>query len=360
MAGRFSHPKFRSFLASGAPNNGGKVYIYETGTTTKVGAGSALDARGGSDVANPLILDAAGEGDLWLAAGAQYTIKVDTSADVQLSSTDGISSDDLSTWVNSGSDIYYSAGNVYIGASSGTETLDVTGTAAISGTLTVAGLITANAGLTLGAGDDLTLSSTSDVIFNKLTASQALFTDASKNAVSNAITGTGNVVMSASPTLTGTITAAVANFSGAVDALTLSTGNETFTYDEGSFTATATGLTTSPTYTVKYVVIGDMVTLFIPLITGTSNATSFGLSGVPAAITPAESSTNVIFGAQNNSAEIQLAGVDVKTDNTIDFIFWSGSAWSSTGWTNSGTKATGSSEEIAAGAGVDAISYILS
>ena len=39
------------------------------------------------------------------------------------------------------------------------------------------------------------------------TASQALFTDANKNIVSNAITGTGNVVMSASPTLTGTITA---------------------------------------------------------------------------------------------------------------------------------------------------------
>jgi hypothetical protein len=43
-----------------------------------------------------------------------------------------------------------------------------------------------------------------------------VFTDASKGLVSNAITGTGSVVMSASPTLTGTITAAAANFSGAV------------------------------------------------------------------------------------------------------------------------------------------------
>jgi hypothetical protein len=34
-----------------------------------------------------------------------------------------------------------------------------------------------------------------------LTASQAVFTDASKNLVSNALTGTGNVVMSSSPTL---------------------------------------------------------------------------------------------------------------------------------------------------------------
>lgn len=38
-----------------------------------------------------------------------------------------------------------------------------------------------------------------------LTASQAVFTDASKNLVSNAITGSGSVVMSASPTLSGTV-----------------------------------------------------------------------------------------------------------------------------------------------------------
>jgi hypothetical protein len=38
-----------------------------------------------------------------------------------------------------------------------------------------------------------------------LTASQAIFSDANKNLVSNAITGTGNVVMSTSPTLGGTI-----------------------------------------------------------------------------------------------------------------------------------------------------------
>lgn len=37
-----------------------------------------------------------------------------------------------------------------------------------------------------------------------LTASQAVFTDAGKNLISNTITGTGSVVMSASPTLTGT------------------------------------------------------------------------------------------------------------------------------------------------------------
>lgn len=49
---------------------------------------------------------------------------------------------------------------------------------------------------------------TAQPIMSSLSASQAVFTDSSKGLVSNAITGTGNVVMSASPTLTGTIAAA--------------------------------------------------------------------------------------------------------------------------------------------------------
>jgi hypothetical protein len=46
------------------------------------------------------------------------------------------------------------------------------------------------------------------VSINTLTASSAVFTDASKNLVSVATTGTGNVVLAASPTITGTLTAA--------------------------------------------------------------------------------------------------------------------------------------------------------
>jgi len=45
------------------------------------------------------------------------------------------------------------------------------------------------------------------VTASNLTANQAVFTNGDDGLVSNAITGTGNVVMSASPTLTGTITA---------------------------------------------------------------------------------------------------------------------------------------------------------
>lgn len=57
------------------------------------------------------------------------------------------------------------------------------------------------------------------------------------------VTGTGNIVLSASPTLTGTITAAAANFSGAVSASNLSgtnTGDQTITLT-GDITGSGTG-----------------------------------------------------------------------------------------------------------------------
>lgn len=68
-----------------------------------------------------------------------------------------------------------------------------------------------------GAFTTLTVSSTAT--FDALTASQAVFTNASKQLVSNAITGTGNVVMSAAPTFSGT-----ASFS-AISATSTITGN---------------------------------------------------------------------------------------------------------------------------------------
>lgn len=58
------------------------------------------------------------------------------------------------------------------------------------------------------------LTLTAQPILSSLTASLPVFTDASKGLVSNAMTGTGSVVMSASPTLTGTVTTAVIAASG--------------------------------------------------------------------------------------------------------------------------------------------------
>jgi hypothetical protein len=60
-------------------------------------------------------------------------------------------------------------------------------------------------------------------------------------------------------------------------------------YDEGTFTATATGMTTTVSGTATYVKIGRQVTLMLPDLTGTSNATTFTVTGLPAPLLPASS-----------------------------------------------------------------------
>ena len=78
--------------------------------------------------------------------------------------------------------------------------------------LTVSGALTV--GTTLAVTGVATL--TAQPILSSLTASLPVFTDASKGLVSNTMTGTGSVMMSASPTTTGTLTAAAINASGLV------------------------------------------------------------------------------------------------------------------------------------------------
>ena len=69
--------------------------------------------------------------------------------------------------------------------------LFLAGNAAITGNITAGGTLNITGVATL----------TAQPILSSLTASKAVFTDASKGLVSNDITGSGNVVMSTSPTL---------------------------------------------------------------------------------------------------------------------------------------------------------------
>lgn len=57
-------------------------------------------------------------------------------------------------------------------------------------------------------------------------------------------------------------------------------------FEEGSFTGTGTGFTATINVTITYRKVGRMVTLFIPTISGTSNATTFTITGLPAGLTP--------------------------------------------------------------------------
>ncbi len=58
-------------------------------------------------------------------------------------------------------------------------------------------------------------------------------------------------------------------------------------YEEGTFTATLTGCTTSPTSAVKWTRTGDKVAMYIPGVQGTSNSTACTLTGLPTTLQPA-------------------------------------------------------------------------
>lgn len=173
---------------------------------------------------------------------------------------------------------------------------------------------------------------------NANTASQAVFTDGSKNVVSNPITGTGNVVMSASPTLTGTVVGAASTWSGNVTADSLISSKF---YTENTFTITATGMVSATTGTARYVRVGKMVTLYIPNLFGTSNSTTLTLTGLPAAITPAVNQNIAVSGIEDNSL-FYAAGI-MQIQNTgiiqpyINATLTSAGGGSAT-YTNSGSK----------------------
>jgi len=296
MASNLLGTRFQSLLASGAVNAGGHIHIYETGTTNNVGAGSALDDRGGSDVSNPLTLDSTGQAKLWLLEGAQYTIKEDDSAGAQIRSTDGIAATDLQVWVASGSNISYQAGKVGIGGAAGSEDLKVTGTVAITDTLAVTGATTLSS--TLAVTGAATLSSTLAV---------------------------GTV------TVTGSL-----NVSGS---LSTDSGTTVFDYTESSYTATVTGGTTSPTFTVQYIIIGKKIQLYVPihLAPVTSNATTFTITGAPAAVRPFADRA-VTFGGVTDAGTAENVGKAIMNSaGTIEMERFTGGAWAQT-WTNSGTK----------------------
>lgn len=63
--------------------------------------------------------------------------------------------------------------------------------------------------------------------------------------------------------------------------------NSASIFASGTFTATLTGCTTSPTGTATWYRAGNIVTLVLPVLTGTSNTTACTITGLPAGIQPA-------------------------------------------------------------------------
>jgi hypothetical protein len=278
--------------------------------------------------ANPVVADSNGIFPaIYISPSSGYDLKVilATSADVELYTEDNIprSNNSLASLAVSG--------NATIGGA-----LDVTGAASV-GALVVE---SASARIRLNESDAATDKKNWDIFVDG--ASLSIRTRTDGDAV-------GKNVFTASR---GTTTAiSQIDIGNATDVPTVNINGTAVVAanvaqtSSGSFTATLSGFSGSPTATIYYKKTGNIVTLYVTANTGTtSTTTGFGFTGIPAGITPSitqeiacSNLTDNSNGPLMGSAQISTSGACTlrlaRTDTYANQVFAS-----STGFTASGNK----------------------
>ena len=84
-------------------------------------------------------------------------------------------------------------------------------------------------------------------------------------------------------------------------------------YEEGSFTGTLTGCTTSPTATIRFVRVGKTVTVTLPTLTGTSSSSGCTITGSPTSLKPATAATAICIIMNGGVRSIGLVTIDITT-----------------------------------------------
>ncbi len=102
-----------------------------------------------------------------------------------------------------------------------------------------------------------------------------------------------------------------------------------------SYTGTLVGCTTSPTASVNYSINGDVLTLEVPALTGTSNTNACTITGAPVQIRP--TANKLIIGRYTDNGSDAIGLIRLETDGTLRLF---NAAGSSTFFTTSGTKGT--------------------
>lgn len=156
--------------------------------------------------------------------------------------------------------------------------------------------------------------------------------------LSNCICKDGQTVVTADIPFANHKLTGVADPVSATDALNLQSGDALYGETRGSFTGTLTGMVGTVTTTIQYVLSPNVVVLYIPGQTGTSNATTFTITGIPAAIQGTlgtAQSFAIPFITDNGSAIYSGAYVTLSAAQTILTFVINGS---SSGFTNSGVK----------------------
>lgn len=287
---------FKSWTNYGTPNAGGFLYTYAAGTTTPIA--TYTDNTGGTANANPITLNYRGEppAGLWLLPNVAYKFTETDSAGNLIKTTDQVINSTL-TSLYGGVDT--GAANAYVlnftapftaltngiiiyfvaaNANTGAATLNVNGLGSVP-------IINQN-GNTLAAAQIVTSGVTSVFYFN------------------------GNWLLT----------------SGALP-------------QQGTFIATCTGGTTSPSVFGSYYISGYLVTLLLSYVSFVSNATTFTLTGIPAVIQPVNSVIMPCAVMVNGSAYINNANA-ILSPSLAGVITFSVSN-TVAGWTASGQKGIG-------------------
>lgn len=107
-------------------------------------------------------------------------------------------------------------------------------------------------------------------------------------------------------------------------------------YEEGTYTGTLTGCTTSPTGTITYTLTGKIVSLNIPVIQATSNTTDMTVTGMPAHIRPSISKSLPTGPLKDNGnpTTTQTTSILILTNGTLSFSLNGSGA----GFTNANNK----------------------
>lgn len=289
-------PVQKFFDNNGSPLANGLLFTYQAGTTTKLA--TYTDSTGGTPNTNPIVLNARGECNLWVPPNVAYKFVLSPSTDTDpptspIWTVDQVANFQLATLYGG---VDTGVANAYIltfsaAFSSYTDGLFIvwipTNTNTTASTININGL-----GVISIVNSDGTA-----LIAGELTS----------NVPAQILIKGGQAVL--------------------LNPYVLSTG--------GSFTPIWTGFSVNPvSFNVTYKRTGNLVTLFIINGSGTSNATTFTMGGLPASIAgnslfafscPGLLDNNIV----QNGSLAYVAGTTVQ--------FWREPTFASN-WTNSGTK----------------------
>jgi hypothetical protein len=293
-------PVQKFFDNNGIPLAFGKLFTYQAGTSTKLA--TYTDSTGGTPNANPIILNARGEANVWIPPNVAYKFVLANSTDTDppanpIWSVDQIINSQLITLyggVDSG------IANAYV------LTFTANFTAYTDGVVVIWIPTHTNTGASTININGLGVINIVNADLSALSAGQL-----TANAPAQILIKGGQAILQ----------------------------NPFSTFQSGSFTVTYVGGTTAPTGTCNWTRSGNQVTLLIPNLGATSNSTSFSYSGLPASLQPQGAGSQyqvAIPYAVDNGANV--TGIGAQFTQFSGFITFT-KAGVVAGWTAAGTKA---------------------